>query len=264
MPVPQLTGVVHLPAVPGDPFHDGCGFDGALDFARRDAAALAEGGIGAIIVENFGSKPFPKGDALQPSPPWQVAWIARAALMILQETGLLVGVNVLRNDAQSALGIAAATGAGFVRVNVHAGSAWTDQGLIEGQAAQTLRTRAALGAASVSILADVRVKHAAPVTQRPLADEVQELVHRAGADAVIVTGSGTGQPVDERVLAQVAEAAAGAPVLIGSGLSPERAHLAKYAQGAIVGTWIKEDGRVERPVDPERVRRLVQAWGAAV
>lgn len=262
MSVPELTGVVHLAPLPGDPAYVEGGFDGVLARALGDAEALERGGLDGVIVENFGSWPFPKGTVEQPTPPWQVAFLARVVTAIREQTGLTVGVNVLRNDARSALGIAAATGASFIRVNVHAGAAWTDQGLIEGRAFETLRLRRMLGAQSVSILADVRVKHAAPVARRPLAEEVEELVQRAGADAVIVTGRGTGHPVDEAVLTEVAAAAATVPVLIGSGLNAESASLAAVADGAIVGTWIKEGGDVSRPVDAARVARLVQAWRA--
>lgn len=261
MPVPNgLIGVVHLPPLPGDPASDGGGFDKALDAALWDAEALVEGGADAIIVENFGSWPFPKGTPDQPAPPSQVAAIALAVLRCREASGLPVGVNVLRNDARAAMGIAAAAGGDFIRVNVHSGAALTDQGLIEGRAHETLRQRVALDAARVSILADVRVKHAAPLVARPLEDEVAELVQRAGADAVIVTGSGTGQPVDVETLATVAAAAGDAPVLVGSGVDPTRGpDLARHAHGAIVGTWLKRDGAVRAPVDAERVRILVDA-----
>lgn len=257
MPLPRWIGVVHLASLPGDPGHDGSGFEAAVAAARRDAGALAAGGMQGLIVENFGSWPFPKGTPDQPTPPWQVAALTRAALAVQAESGLPTGINVLRNDARAALGIAAAIGGAFIRVNVHAGAAMTDQGLIEGRAFETLRIRRNLGADAVAILADVRVKHAAPLVERALADEVEELVARAGADGIIVTGRGTGHPVDEALLAEAAAAAGETPVWIGSGMSPGRRHLLEHAHGAIVGTYVKEDGDVRRPVDVERVRRLV-------
>ncbi|MCZ7677559.1 MAG: hypothetical protein M5U28_01790 [Sandaracinaceae bacterium] len=148
--------------MPGDPRYADAGFDAVLAAARRDAEAIARGGAAAVIVENFGSAPFPKGHPDQPTPPHQVALIALAVSECRRITGLTVGVNVLRNDARAAVGIAAACGAAFVRVNVHVGAYVTDQGLIEGRAFETLRYRRELGA-EVAILADVRVKHAAPL-----------------------------------------------------------------------------------------------------
>jgi hypothetical protein len=254
-----LIGVVHLPAMPGDPAHEAGGFADAIEAARRDAAALAAGGADALIVENFGSAPFPKGTPEQPTPPHQIAALA-LAVAACRETGLPVGVNVLRNDARAAVGIAAATGAAFVRVNVHVGACVTDQGVIEGRAFETLRYRRALGADRVAVLADVRVKHAAPLAERPVADEVADALARGRADAVVVTGRGTGAPVDRALLEEVRAAAGDAPVVIGSGLRPDRVEaLVPLADAALVGTWLKEGGDVRAPVDPARVRRLADA-----
>ncbi len=258
MSVRGLIGVVHLRPMPGDPGYAGGGFEGVLEAAVRDADALVEGGADAMIVENFGSAPFPKGTPEQPTPPHQIAMIGRA-VEACRRRGVPVGVNVLRNDVCAALGIAAATGASFVRVNVHVGAYVTDQGLIEGRAFETLRYRAAIDAREIAILADVRVKHAAPLAPLSVEAEVKDVLARGRADAVVVTGRGTGEPVSGELLAEVRAAAGDATVVIGSGLSPARAELAALADAAIVGTWIKRDGNVELPVDPARVRRLKEA-----
>lgn len=254
-----LIGVVHLRPMPGDPAYRDGGFDGVLDAAMRDAEALHRGGADAMIVENFGSAPFPKGTPEQPTPPHQVALLTRAVTRCV-ELGIPVGVNVLRNDARSALGIAAASGAAFVRVNVHVGAYVTDQGLIEGRAFETLRYRETLGARDVAILADVRVKHAAPLADVPLSAEVRDALDRGLADAVVVTGEGTGRPVSVELLREVRAAAGDRMVIIGSGMSPERAEaLAPFADAAIVGTWLKREGRVDAPVEEARVRQLAEA-----
>jgi membrane complex biogenesis BtpA family protein len=258
-PIPRgLIGVVHLAPLPGDPAFKG-DLAAVLDAAARDAEALAAGGADGVIVENFGSWPFPKGDPSQPTPPVAIAAIARAVLRVAAASGLPVGVNVLRNDGRAALGIAVATGASFIRVNVLSGAVATDQGLIEGRAHELLRERASLGA-RVAILADVRVKHARPLVERPLAAEVADLVQRAGADAVIATGEATGGAIVPHDLRAIASAAGSAPVVLGSGVTPERAPaLAPFADAAIVGTWIKRDGDVRNAVDAARVRALASA-----
>lgn len=253
-----LIGVVHLPAMPGDPGYRSGGFAGVLAQARRDAQAWAQGGADALIVENFGSAPFPKGDADQPTPTEQVAMLALAVRECL-DVGLPVGVNVLRNDADAALGIAAATGAAFIRVNVHVGAYVTDQGLIEGRAFATLRKRQQLGC-DIAILADVRVKHATPLAEVPLVTEVEDVLHRGHADAVVVTGAGTGKPIDTGLLRTVRTAAHEAPVVLGSGVNPTNAAtLAPQAEAAIVGSWCKVNGDVALPVDVDRVRTLAGA-----
>ncbi len=253
-----ILGVVHLPAMPGDPQAQ-ADFEAMVAHASADAVALREGGVDGIVVENFGSVPFAKGDASSPLPPHQVAAMTRAVLAIREQFDGPIGVNCLRNDAEAALGIAAATGAQFIRVNVHVGAYVTDQGLIEGQAHRTLRSRGQLGA-EVAILADVLVKHATPLAPISARDASEDTIKRGLADGVIVTGRATGAPVDAELLREVGEAAASTPVFIGSGLTADAAAtLAPLCDGAIVGTAFKRGGEVRAPVDAQRVRTLCDA-----
>ena len=263
-PFPKIRGVigvVHLPPLPGDPLHDGVqSFLDVETFALRDAEALTKGGVDAILVENFGSAPFAKGTHGSRLAPHGVATLAIVAREIARTTSLPVGVNCLRNDAISSLGIAAAAGLSFIRVNVHVGAYVTDQGVIEGEADRSLRYRAALGARSVAILADVLVKHAAPLAHVDATRATHDTLHRGLADAVVVTGEATGISVDVSRLRAVHDAAGDAPVFIGSGLTPHSAaRLCSLADGAIVGTYVKERGDVRERVDESRVRMLVEA-----
>jgi hypothetical protein len=180
---------------------------------------------------------------------------------VVRSSDVPVGVNCLRNDAFAALGIAAITGAAFVRVNVHVGAYVTDQGIIEGEADASLRYRKSLGADHVGLFADILVKHASPLVPLGAGQATHDVLHRGLADAVIVTGERTGAPVSAALLDEVAAAADGAPVLIGSGLDLDNVHLlAPKVHGAIVGTALKLGGKLHAPVDVERVRRLVAAW----
>lgn len=249
---PCFIGVVHLLPTPGAPRFAGT-FETVLARARDDARALAEHGCDALIVENFGDTPFYKEHV----PPETIAALALCVQAVRAVAGARpVGVNVLRNDARAALGIAAVTGAAFVRVNVHTGAAVTDQGLVEGRAAETVRERARI-APDVALLADAHVKHATQLSSETLAESVHDLVHRALADGVIVSGPATGRPPSVERVREARGAASGAPILIGSGLDADNAReLLEHATGAIVGTALKVDGRVQNPVDPARVRAL--------
>ena len=254
---PILIGVVHLEPLPGAPRFAG-DVEGLLARAIEDASALAEGGADAVIVENFGDAPFFAGSV----PPETAATMARAVVDVRAAVDLPVGVNVLRNDARTALGICAATGASFLRVNVHTGAAVTDQGVIEGSAADTLRERARL-APKVLILADVHVKHATPLGGGSIADAAEETFGRGGADALIVSGRATGAACAKEDLVAVKERVPLAPLLVGSGLTVENAaKLGPLINGAIVGTALKRDGDVAAPVELERVARLRDALNA--
>jgi membrane complex biogenesis BtpA family protein len=245
-----LIGVVHLLALPGSPRWTGSMRD-VEERAIGDARAFEDGGADAVLVENFGDAPFHRGSV----EPWVVASMADVVSKVRDRVALPVGVNVLRNDALASLGVCVATGASFLRVNVLCGAYVTDQGLVEGVAAELMRAREALGA-QVRVLADVCVKHAAPLVLRDLSVETSELTGRGLADAVIVTGSATGAFPSCDDVNQVVASAGGVPVLVGSGVTPAAlAPVLPGVRGAIVGTWVKQAGRV----DAERVRTLVRA-----
>jgi len=259
---PPAIGMVHLLPLPGSP--GWLGDLGAVEAAAlSDAAALREGGISALMVENYHDVPFHK----QQVPPETVAAMTRIIAAIrAAEPRLKLGVNVLRNDPSAALGIAVATGASFVRVNVHVGASVTDQGTIEGQAWRTLRLRRELGAEYVGILADVRVKHARPLVERPIGEEAQDLRLRGLADAVIVTGAATGSAADPRELALVREALPECPVLVGSGVTTQNVgQIMGVADGCIVGTSLKVPDRASRRsvVSTEKTRNFLQELAAA-
>jgi len=255
---PLLVGVVHLAATPGSPRFAGS-IERVIERAQGDARELRRGGCDALIVENFGDAPFFPCDV----PPETIASVALCVRAVRSVADAApVGVNVLRNDARAALGIAAATGAEFIRVNVHVGAAITDQGIVSGRAFDTLRERARL-APGVLLLCDAHVKHAEPLAPQSLSRAVSDLVRRGLADAVIVTGRSTGEPPLAAALAEAREASAGAPVLVGSGVTAENARdLLSAADGAIVGTSLKHGGSVENPVDPLRVEALARVFRA--
>ena len=248
-----FIGVVHLLPLPGSPrWHRD--MEEVLSRARQDALALANGGCDGIIVENFGDAPFAPG-AVGPE---TVASMSLAVDAVQHTVGVPVGINMLRNDPASGLAVAVATGARFVRANVHYGAMVADEGLIQGMAHETLRYRHALGAdEQVRIFADILVKHAAPLGSEDISHVAAETVYRGLADALIVTGSATGRSAILEEVAEVKRAVPGVPLLVGSGI--DERNVERYlslADGAIVGTSLKVDGLIHNPVDLERVKRL--------
>lgn len=250
---PALLGMVHLSPLPGAPGWGGS-LEAVIDRALRDAEALESAGFTGVVVENFGDRPFPKVAA-----PVTIASMAVVAAAIRRASSLPLGINILRNDIQGALAVAAATGASFVRVNVHAGVMVTDQGLIEGDAAGTLRLRRELGLEGVALFADLLVKHARPLVEVALAESALELRERALADVVLLTGVATGAPVDAQQLRELREVLPDAPLVVASGVDESNvSDLATIADGFIVGTAVKEGGVSDAPVDRDRARRLAE------
>lgn len=252
-----LVGVIHLPALPGSPRSSMSARECAAS-AGRCARALAAAKFDAIIVENFGDAPFFAARV----PPVTVAAMTAAALEVRAAAPTMaLGINVLRNDAEAAMAIAAVVDANFVRINVHTGARLTDQGLVQGAAAETLRLRRALGADRVGIWADVDVKHSAPLgPPRPIAQEVSDLTVRGMADVVLVTGEGTSKGVDLAKLAAV-RASTDAPVLVASGATIDTLEaLAASADGVIVGSALRPGGVPGSPVDPTLAAQFAAAY----
>jgi hypothetical protein len=249
-----IIGVVHLLPLPTSPRWGGS-LKAVIDRAEQEAAALAAGGVDGMIIENFFDAPFSK-DRVDPA---VVSAMTLVVQRLMNLVTLPVGINVLRNDAQSALAIATCVRASFIRVNVLTGIMATDQGLIEGQAHQLLRYRRELGS-DVKILADVLVKHARPLGSPNLTTAVQETIERGLADGVILSGWATGSPPTLEDLELATAAARGTPVFIGSGASWENiSTLMQAADGVIVSSSLKRHGRIEQPIDPIRVHTFVEA-----
>ncbi len=249
-----IIGVVHLLPLPTSPRWGG-NLKAVIDRAEQEAAALASGGVDGIIVENFFDAPFTKNQ-VDPA-------IVSAMTVVVQRIQNLVtqpiGLNVLRNDGKSAIAIASCVRAQFIRVNVLTGVMATDQGLIEGEAHQLLRYRRELGS-DVKIFADVLVKHARSLSSPNLTVAVKDTIERGLADAVILSGWATGSPPDLQDLELASSAANGTPVFIGSGASLDNiATLMQAADGAIVSSSLKRQGKIEQPIDPNRVSQFVEA-----
>jgi uncharacterized protein len=249
-----IVGVVHLLPLPTSPRWGG-DLKAVIDRAEQEATALASGGAHGIVVENFFDAPFPK-DAVDPA---VVSAMTLVIHRLQQMVTLPIGVNVLRNDAKSALAIAACVKAQFIRVNVLTGVMATDQGLIEGRAHELLRYRRELGS-DVKILADVLVKHARPLGTPNLTTAVQETIQRGLADGVILSGWATGSPPTLEDLELASAAAKGTPVFIGSGASWENIpQLIQAADGVIVSSSLKRRGQIAQAIDPNRVSQFVEA-----
>ncbi|MGG6294331.1 photosystem I biogenesis protein BtpA [Leptolyngbya sp. AN02str] len=254
-----IVGVVHLLPLPTSPRWGGS-LRAVIDRAEQEATALASGGVDGIIVENFFDAPFTKGSV----DPAVVSAMSLIVQRLMNLVTLPIGVNVLRNDAQSAMAIATCVQAHFIRVNVLTGVMATDQGLIEGQAHQLLRYRRELGS-DVKILADVLVKHARPLGSPNLTTAVQETIERGLADGIILSGWATGSPPNLEDLELASAAANDTPLFIGSGANWENIpQLIQAANGVIVSSSLKRRGKIEQPIDPIRVSQFVESMRRSV
>jgi len=252
-----LIGMVHVGALPGTPRSARAVSELAAQ-AAREAGALAEAGLDAVLIENMHDAPYLRGEV----GPEVVAAMTAAGLAVRGAIGgLPLGVQVLAGANRAALAVALASGAAFIRAENFVFAAVADEGLMdEADAGPLLRYRRAVGAEGIAVFADLKKKHSAhAVTADVSLGETAAAAEFFGADGVIVTGGATGEPTASGDLREASGATA-LPVLAGSGVTEATVgETLAVARGAIVGSWIKEDGDWRRPVDPARARALVAA-----
>lgn len=243
-----LVGVIHLPPLPG--YAASPGVEAVVGDALDDLRALVEGGVDAVLVENEHDRPHRVAAGRE-----TIAVMTRVTRALVEAGApVRIGVEILLNDPEASLAVASAAGAAFIRTDYFTDPMFRPEyGVMRIDPAGLIDYRRRIGAETVLILADIQVKYARMLEPRTLQTSAR-LAAAAGADALVVSGSRTGEAPSP---ADVSEAKLGAgpcPVMVGSGLAPDNAvGLLRVADGAIVGTSLQEAGRPRR----ERVRALV-------
>lgn len=245
--------MIALPPLLGYPeFTD---LDQMLQAAISDLQALTLGGVDGVCLENDFDKPH-----RLTVDPEQIACFTRVAHEVALHAKVPMGLQVLLNDWRASLAIAKAVNAQFVRLDFFVDRVRIKAGVIEPNPAAILAYRKHIRAEQVALLTDIQVKHSEPLEpDKSIGTSArQALAHQA--DAVVITGTSTGQPPSLIDLRQAREAIHDFPILVGSGMSEKNAReLMQHADGAIVGTAFKKSFRANEPVEIERVRRLVSA-----
>ncbi len=257
-----IIAMLHLSPSPGLAGHPG--IMAAIETMRVDMQVYLAAGVDALLLENMHDFPCVSEEELGPE---VVAYLTRMAVtarfladeMTGGATGPLpLGIQVLFAANRTALAVAQVAGLQFMRAEAWTHAHVSDKGLIGAQGGRVKRYQHQIGAGAVKIFADVKKKHAshALTADLTLAD-VTGLLSLHRADGAIVTGQVTAEAPDPDDL-RSARAATELPILIGSGVTTD--NLAEYfdlADGFIVGSHFKRDGRWDAPVDAERVKAFV-------
>jgi membrane complex biogenesis BtpA family protein len=254
-----VIAMIHVGALPGTPAS-------RLSVRELEQQALAEcriyaqGGVHGIAIENMHDVPYLRG-SVGPEITAAMTIIARA---VKEESKLPCGIQILAAANHEALAVAHAAGLDFVRVEGFVFAHVADEGVIESSAASLLRYRRTIGADRVQIWADVKKKHSShAITADVNIGETAAAAQFMRADAVIVTGSTTGEEPDGAAISNVRRQCR-LPLLLGSGVTDGNLReLYQRADGFIVGSYFKKDGHWSQPVDPQRVSQLMTAHATA-
>jgi len=224
-----VYGVVHLQSLPGSPSNR-LTLDEIIDSAQEDVNSLIFGGVDGIIIENFGDTPFVKDNISKRT----LANFTTVVENLTIDREIKVGINVLNNTM------------------------FTDQGIIEGKSHEINQFKSSLSN-YIEIYADVFVKHAVPPQGSKIENHAAELIERAGADVVIVTGDGTGHEINLEDLQKVRTIVPEGKLAIGSGVnSTNISAYENLADILIVGTSFKHENDVSKKVDINRVEELIR------
>jgi hypothetical protein len=237
-----IIGVIHLPPLPGFDGHPG--MPALVKHALADLDVLMHEGVDGVLVENEYDRPH----QVTASDEVIAAMTEITQSVVSASRNIVVGCEILLNDPRASLQVAVAAGARFIRSDYfvdrmsrpgYGEFAIDPEGLVRH------RNETAAG---VLILADIQVKYATMLEARPLAESAR-LASLYGADAVVVTGTATGDPprLEDLLAAAAGIAVSGnsIPVLTGSGLTPGKARkLLGACDGAIVGTALMRDKKI--------------------
>ena len=252
-----VIGMVHLRPLPGSPLYDKeAGMKKILETAVEEAKILEAAGVDGVQVENMWDIPYlPERDIDSET----IAALAVGIYEVQKSVSIPVGAECHMNGGNIAMSCAVAAGAKWIRVFEWCNAFVSQSGFIEAIGGKVARKRRDLGAEHVLALCDVNVKHGSHyiIHDRSVKEQAMDIEAQDG-DAVIVTGFDTGMPPTvERVLE--CKKAVSLPVLLGSGISNTNiSELLAVADGAIVGSWFKEDGNWKNPVSFERTKEFMR------
>ncbi len=265
-----LIGVIHLPRLPSTHYVSEVKVEEILERAVKESKLLEELGFSGLIIENFGDAPFLK----RVKDPLTLSVFTVITREVVRSVSIDVGVNLLRNSGLEAYSVALAAGAKFIRVNSLIETLLTDSGIIEPEAPRLRNIR--FNYPGIKVYADILCKHGASLNyltyreqssmksdvndEELMRELVMDAVERGKADALIVTGLRTGEEPSIEFLSKIKNVSP-VPVIVGSGARPENLEkLMMNADGVIVGSYIKINGKAGNPLDVEKAKQFVSKF----
>lgn len=247
-----VVAMLHLSALPGDPgFDSTAGIRPVVSRAKEELAALQEGGVDGVLISNEFSLPY-----LTETEPITAITMARIVGELLPELDVPYGVNVLW-DGRASIDLAVATGAQFVR-EIFTGVYASDFGLWNTNVGAVARHRRRIGGSGVKLLFNIVPESAAYLADRDIASLTKSTVFATLPDALCVSGLTAGAATDTQTLSVVKSSAGDVPVWVNTGVRAENvADQLSVADGAIVGTYFKQDGVFENRADRARVEEIM-------
>ena len=247
-----IIAMCHLQPMPGDPYYDEKGgMEKVIDCARKDLIALQNGGVDAVMFSNEFSFPY-----LTEVKTVTTASMAAIIGELKKDIKVPFGVNVLW-DPYASIDLAAATGALFMR-EILTGVYASDFGLWNTNVGRTIRHKREVCVPDLKILFNIVPEAASYLGNRDVCDIAKTTVFNNRPDVLCVSGLTAGAQTDTQTLSRVKNVVPDTPVFANTGcrINTIEQQLA-VADGAVVGTTFKYDGKFENAVDETRVRAFM-------
>lgn len=256
-----LYGMIHVRALPGTPLNNQTNKE-IIEIAKKEALIYKKYGVDGLIIENMFDVPYLKKNV----GPEIVALMSVVCREIKQNVfpDKPVGVQILGGCNKESLAVAFASGCDFIRAEGFIFGHIADEGYMDADGGELLRYRKQIGAESVKVYTDIKKKHSSHTITSDLSiEEISVNAEYFLSDGIIVTGSSTGKEVNKDELVRVKKLCS-IPVIIGSGLTAE--NIKEYislADGFIVGSYFKVDGKWNNELDEKRIEKLVDCFNKA-
>lgn len=245
----SVIGMIHLKELPIGSKSES--LNEVFEAAKHDLLALESGHADAAIVENFFNQPY--SDKVE-----RTTLIAYVNILtkLMEIAKIPLGVNLQYTSDTEEMEVANICNASFIRSETFVETRGGSYGILYPQAPKVMNYKNQ-SQSDVLVFADINVKHTFPVFDQPIEYSIHEAI-QAGADALILTGMETGKSPTVEDAEKFKEMAGDKPIYIGSGVQESNINdFLKFADGVIVGSSIKEDGQIDRPIDKEKVKKLV-------
>lgn len=255
-----IIGMVHVGALPGTPNYKG-DFGAIVKEAVAEAKMYMNAGVHSVMLENMHDVPYLNkhvGEEI-------IAGMAVIASEVKQNINLPVGVQILAGANKAALAVAKAADLDYIRAEGFVFAHVADEGIISSAAGELMRYRKSIDAENVLVFTDIKKKHSShAITSDVSIDETAKAAEFFLSDGVIVTGKSTSDKADIREL-ELVSSSVNIPVLIGSGITKENvADYIDLADGFIIGSYFKKDGKWFNPVDETKVRDFTSYFNSII
>jgi len=190
--------------------------------AQAETEIFLANGVEALVVENYFGSAKDCEDVL--------AWLQKAH----PET--IYGVNIL-GDFNKAFQLAEKYDARFIQIDSVCGHMPPVEDGYFAEKLNGLRSRS-----KAAVLGGVRFKYQPVRSGRTVEEDLA--IGMTRADAIVVTGEGTGMETPMEKVIQFRKALGDFPLIMGAGVTPDVLEDAfQYCDGAIVGSYFKENHR---------------------